>query len=533
MYIWIIFDRPPSMRYKKRYILPGGFFPGPNKPKNSDSFLYPGLYHLSALQREGLRIWSCLSKLVFISKPFLALATADGPGMASLNGCVGHHGKRLCRIYCEMTGRRKSGSSTYYPARFVPDNYHVAGSDHPDIELGPLLDSYDSADAAKRYETNLMEVAGSLSRKQYAERRLETGISKPTIFSGLPPDHILGIPDIFGLDNMHVPILNLTDLTMPLLRGLFECDKEDNKEDWDWAVLTGETWKLHGRAVADLAKYIPGSFDNPPRNPAEKINSGYKAWEFLLYYFGLGPALFYGILPEKYYTNYCKSVRAIRILLQEEALPEEVMEAHLLLTDFSDTFEDIYVQRRADRLHFVRPVIHTLSHMPGETIRKGPGNLYSQWALERTIGNLGEEIKQHSNPYENLAQRGIRRAQVNALKAIIPDLEPEPSLPRGSVDLGDGYVLLRAMDNCSREVSDSEDQAIRRYMSQHCDPDDSEAEDIVEEWRPSVVRWARVRLPNGQITRSAWKELQKSDLRTARMVKVSHNLPLLCRIAHT
>ncbi|KAJ6528077.1 hypothetical protein B0H19DRAFT_1195027 [Mycena capillaripes] len=39
---------------------------------------------------------------------------------------------------------------------------------------------------------------------------------------------------------------------------------------------------------------IPGSFDRPPRNPAEKINSGYKAWERLLYVYGAGPALLYG-----------------------------------------------------------------------------------------------------------------------------------------------------------------------------------------------------------------------------------------------
>jgi hypothetical protein len=44
--------------------------------------------------------------------------------------------------------------------------------------------------------------------------------------------------------------------------------------------------------------------------------------------------------------------------------------------------------------------------------------------MERTIGNLSEEIKQHLNLFSNLAQQGIRRCQVNALKSMIPDLEP-------------------------------------------------------------------------------------------------------------
>ncbi|KAJ6525179.1 hypothetical protein B0H19DRAFT_1085021 [Mycena capillaripes] len=314
---------------------------------------------------------------------------------------------------------------------------------------------------------------------------------------------------------MHAPALNLTDLLPPLWRGTFDHEKTDNKNSWDWVVLTGETWKRHGKAVADLTCYMPGSFDRPPRNPAEKINSGYKAWEWLLYFYGAGPALLYGILPSKYYINYCKAVRSLCILLQEEISPEELLESHQRLSQFSDEFEALYVQRRADRIHFVCPVIHTVSHMPGETVRQGPGNIYSQWALERTIGNLGEELKQHSNPYANLSQRAIRRCQVNALTSIIPDLEPDQDkLPRGSVDLGNGYVLLRAQDSCSRPVRACEEEAIREYLR------DEFGDDIAEEWRPSVVRWARTRLPNGQIVRSWWKEEQKTQLRSARHVKI-------------
>jgi hypothetical protein len=55
--IWIVLDHSPDVRYKKRYVLPDTFIPGPNNPKHPDSFLYPSFHHLAALQREGLRIW--------------------------------------------------------------------------------------------------------------------------------------------------------------------------------------------------------------------------------------------------------------------------------------------------------------------------------------------------------------------------------------------------------------------------------------------------------------------------------------------
>ena len=74
----------------------------------------------------------------------------------------------------------------------------------------------------------------------------------------------------------------------------------DDIQTWDWAVLKGDIWEDHGAAVARVTPYIPGSFDRPPHNPAEKISSGYKAQEWLGYLYGLAPALLYGILPDKY-----------------------------------------------------------------------------------------------------------------------------------------------------------------------------------------------------------------------------------------
>ncbi|KAJ7244471.1 hypothetical protein C8J57DRAFT_1191344 [Mycena rebaudengoi] len=235
----------------------------------------------------------------------------------------------------------------------------------------------------------------------------------------------------------------------------------------------------------------------------------------------MGPALLYGILPEKYWRNYCKLVRAVRILLQQDILPVELAEAHTLMTAFSDEFEQLYVQRLESRMHFVRPAIHTLSHMPGETARKGPGNIYSQWALERTIGNLGQEIRQHSNPYANLAMRGIRRCQVNALTAFIPDLDPEPVFgPRGSINVGGGFFLLRATDSCKRKVRQCEEDAIREYID-----DNADDEGLAERWNGLVARWARARLPNGQTARSAFQESRRSDpTRAARHVKVCYVL---------
>jgi hypothetical protein len=149
--------------------------------------------------------------------------------------------------------------------------------------------------------------------------------------------------------------------------------------------------------------------------------------------------------------------------------------------------------------------------------------LLAQWVMERTIGNLGLEIRQPSNPYSNLAQRRLLRCQINALKAIIPDLEDGgPSLPYGALDLGDGYALLRKRDQSPQGVRECEAEAIRTYIEgiDGADPD---------AWDSTVIRWARLRLPNGQIARSHWTEQQqKRTPRRARNVMVTQLIAPSC-----
>ena len=247
---------------------------------------------------------------------------------------------------------------------------------------------------------------------------------------------------------MHLTALNLTDLMISLWHGTIDCTNPDDKSTWEWAVLRGDVWQQHGKAVAAALHYLPSSFDRPPRNIAEKLTSSYKAWEFLLYLYRLGPGLLYGILPERYFTNYCKLVLGIQLMNQHRITKANVCEAHIALLSFAHEFELIYCDRKPTRIHFVRPCMHSLAHLPHKVLRVGPPICSSQWTLKRTISNLGKEIKQHSNLFANLSQRGIRHAHVNALMAIIPDLDrngpSEGGLPCGSRDLRGGYVLLRA-----------------------------------------------------------------------------------------
>lgn len=253
IYIWIILDLAPDQRYKIRNILPGGIIPGPNNPKHLDSFLFPGLAHISALQKEGMYIWDAYDRVVILSFIILLLVLADAVAMAELSGSVGHHGKKGCRIFCTLFGRNKPGGPHYYPVLLRPNDSNVNGSNHPSFDINNLP----PVDSAK-YRDDLNNVLASPTEAEYRRRRLDTGIRKASIFDGVP--RILEPPTCFPGDIMHQPVINLTALMYELWGERDSCKKGDTTgEAWDWAVLKGDTWKAHGQAVAGAASYFPRS----------------------------------------------------------------------------------------------------------------------------------------------------------------------------------------------------------------------------------------------------------------------------------
>ena len=508
IYIWIIVDIAPDKRYKIRNILPGGVIPGPEKPDNLDSFLFPGLAHLVALQREGLPVWDAYRRRRAISFLFLLLVLADAVAMARLSGSVGHHGRKGCRLLCGFVGRNKVEGNHYYPALLRPNGFEThETSSHPDVDIRtlPIPDPME-------YRSDLFYVISALTRTEFKARRYGTGIGKPSIFDGIP--RILPLPTCFAGDLMHQPLINLTNLLLDLWCARPKARKHDRGSFWPWAVLVGAIWKEHGEAVARTARYLPTSFGRTPRNPQKKISSGYKAWEFLYYIYGEGPGLFYRVLPEPYYSHFCRLVQAIRIIFQRMISKEQLITAHGLLHQWVLDFEELYCQRKPDRLHFVRQCVHSLTHLSRETLRLGPLWLSSQWTMERVIGYLGSLLRQPSNVFRNLAAQTRRVAISNALVAMFPEFEKAQGNPRGSEDLGDRYLLLEPKDAAPYYVSPVERTALEGFFSR----DDLDAG---TRWE-TLHRWGRLKLPTEQTARSRWKEVERcSDMaRMDRNVKV-------------
>jgi hypothetical protein len=88
--------------------------------------------------------------------------------------------------------------------------------------------------------------------------------------------------------------------------------------------------------------FLPSSFNYPLCNIAKKLTSSYKAWEFLLYLYSLGPRLLYNILPKPYYSNYYKLIFGICLMNQHNISLNNMCDMNLTLASFAQEYEVIY-----------------------------------------------------------------------------------------------------------------------------------------------------------------------------------------------
>ena len=193
------------------------------------------------------------------------------------------------------------------------------------------------------------------------------------------------------MDIMHLLVLNDLDLFIKIFTGKLDVYEPNNRASWDWAIFycQAKLWSTHGETVTKSVPFIPSCFRHAPWDPSKKLNSGFKAWEFQLYVYGLCPTLLRHLLPSRYWHHFCKLVAGIRILQRPRISKEELMSGHNLLMNFVHEFEEFYYQRMESRIHFVCQSIHLLTHIAPEMFRVGLLACYAQWTLETAIGNLG------------------------------------------------------------------------------------------------------------------------------------------------
>ena len=300
----------PSVRFHKKNIISLGVIPGPKKPWDADSFLWPLMQELLQLA-IGVRAFDALTKTLFLLHAFLIVVFGDIPAVSMLMRMKGHNAISPCRM-CEIKGVRIPSSRT--TTHYVP----LHRGNHPQASQ-PLV--YDPSELPLRTHVKFIAQAREVqtAATATASNRLATdyGIKGIPLLSSLTS---LSFPMSFPYDFMHLIWENLIPNLILLWTGEFK-DLDHSGEGY---VLNPSVWEAIGAASHASGDTIPAAFGArvpDVANPKGQLTSETRSvWTLFL-----APILLRRRFQNsRFYKHFMKLVNLLNICLQFEISHEEV-----------------------------------------------------------------------------------------------------------------------------------------------------------------------------------------------------------------
>ncbi|KAJ3489496.1 hypothetical protein NLI96_g2091 [Meripilus lineatus] len=404
----ILFDYslPPDIRFHLEHILLVGIIPGPKKPVDADSFLWPLVEEFLRLA-VGVHTWDAYTDTFFQLCAFIILVFGDIPAISLLMRMKGHNGISPCR-FCSIRGVRipdDHRATTYY----VP----LDRSRHPDAQDSSTPRVYDPSNLPMRTHSQFLSQAREVQSAPTLteENRLAQiyGIKGVPILSYLSS---LSFPHSFPYDFMHLIWENVVKNLILLWTGNFK-NLDEGNEDY---ALSPNVWKAIGEACNASGSSIPSAYGPRPFNVAlDKVSWTADSRSF--WFLFLAPVVLnQRFRRQRYYNHFVKLVSLINICLQFEITLEEVSQLRKGLIEWVQEFERIYYQYEPSRLSVCTLTIHGVLHIPDAVIYAGP--VWTTWTfpMERFCGWLQPAIRSRRFPFASLNRYVIDHARLTHIK---------------------------------------------------------------------------------------------------------------------
>jgi hypothetical protein len=318
---------PPSERCKLRNVVPIMVIPGPQQPKDFNSFLYPFVQESIRLAGPGVRTYDAHRKEWFTLRAFPVLVCGDMQAIKHFGGMRGPNSKLPCRA-CRIEGVYDAARRSYY----IPLVRPFDPEDPPDS-----IESYDprnlplrTVDGIKR-QTNAIHTA----RNKTAQNKLATdsGVSHTTILDRIPS---LQRPDSYPHEFMHLFLLNHGPNLVFLWTGRYDGVDGPGCENY---LISGSDWADIGRETYAASRTIPSAFIRPlPNIATDRKLYNAEAWSFWFQY--IGPIVLHGRLAEKYYNHYMDFVAILKTLLALSITVEGVQQLQEQVVKYVEQFEE-------------------------------------------------------------------------------------------------------------------------------------------------------------------------------------------------
>lgn len=308
------YNLPPDIRFHLEYILALGVIPGPKKPIDFDSFIWPLLRELFRLAK-GVRAFDILGSKLFSLHAWLILVFGDIPAISMVMCMKGHSGLSPCRM-CNISALRgPEPRSAHYVPLYCANHCAVRHS-------ADAIKQYDPSNLPLRTHDVFIaqgtEVQAS-SVIAHADKLAKAyGIKGVPVLSNLPS---LSFPTSFPYDFMHLIWENLIKNLILLWTGDFK-NLDDGRESY---LVSSAIWQAIGESTAKSGSTIPSSYGSRVPNIASKGSQcSAEMWSFWALY--IGPVLLLRRFDKKYYQHFIRLVHLLNICLQFEISDDEIEE---------------------------------------------------------------------------------------------------------------------------------------------------------------------------------------------------------------
>lgn len=304
------YNLPPEVRFHLNNVLSLGVIPGPKKPVDFDSFLWPCVQELLRLE-VGVHAYDSLSDEFVALRAFLILVFGDIPAISMVMRMKGHNGFSPCRM-CNIHGIRIP--NTRQLTHYVP----LDRSQHPSPGITPV---YDPLNLPPRDHESFMRQAQAV---QFAQTGTESErLAKEYGIKGIPVLAALSsltFPHSFPYNFMHLLWENVIKNLMLLWAGDYK-GLDTGAEDYEFPAAT---WTAIGAASEESGFTIPAAFG--PRSPNVATDkTSWTADSRSLWTLFVAPTVLEGRFSHpKYYDHFSDLVVLLNMCLQFEITRTEI-----------------------------------------------------------------------------------------------------------------------------------------------------------------------------------------------------------------
>ena len=240
------YNLPPEKRFHQDNIIPISVIPGPKKPKDIDSFLYPLVEELLSLA-NGVRAFDANTGEIFCLRAFLIVVFGDIPAMSLVMKMKGHNGILSCHA-CRIHGLRIPNADN--KVHYIP----LDRSSHPQAGRIPKYDPEQlPMRTHQQFLSNAQSVVTAKTRAEEERLAKANGIKGKTILLALDS---LSFPSSMPYDFMHLIYKNLLKNLIALWTNNFK-GLDTGSGDY---VLDSTVWDAIGAATARASETIPSAY---------------------------------------------------------------------------------------------------------------------------------------------------------------------------------------------------------------------------------------------------------------------------------